>query len=290
MAAVAATWPGPMSATDGDLASGSEEDEGRGRGPKHESGRRWQLLERFLSSYEPTTPCSRRSNMPEQRNLILLRPFCNLLNLGVAKSTNQQQVYGNPAATGSNTFALPSEQRRRWVRPSLRSRVRGGKGREISGRHTAARRTLRLRRRHHVVLSPPSVHLLLLRLGHDVVTGRHRRGRLHRQHHHRRQAARFATASSPPPEAASSHHSLLYAAHLQRPLPAVTTTTSKLCISLLSPSISSSSCSASLDMLAPQHSSQPAVTVARPPLYGSWGTALTRPPTKRAHRSPWTCR
>ncbi|XP_066391020.1 uncharacterized protein [Miscanthus floridulus] len=121
MAAVAATWPGPMSATDGDLASGSEEDEGRGRGPKHESGRRWQLLERFLSSYEPTTPCSRRSNMPEQRNLILLRPFCNLLNLGVAKSTNQQQVYGNPAATatlifdkgiyaGSNTFALPSEQ------------------------------------------------------------------------------------------------------------------------------------------------------------------------------------
>ena len=62
MAAVAATWPGPMSATDGDLASGSEEDEGGGRGPKHESGRRWQLLQRFLSSYEPTTPCSRRSN------------------------------------------------------------------------------------------------------------------------------------------------------------------------------------------------------------------------------------
>ena len=59
MAVVATTWPGPMSATDGELASGSEEDEGGGRGPKHESGRRWQLLQRFLSSYEPTTPCSR---------------------------------------------------------------------------------------------------------------------------------------------------------------------------------------------------------------------------------------
>ncbi|XP_066379688.1 uncharacterized protein [Miscanthus floridulus] len=121
MAAVAATWSGPMSATDGDLASGSEEDEGGGRGPQHESGQRWQLLQHFLSSYEPTTPCPRRSNRPEQRNLILLRPFCYMFNLGVAKSTNQQQVYGNPAATatlifdkgiyaGSNTFALPGEQ------------------------------------------------------------------------------------------------------------------------------------------------------------------------------------
>jgi hypothetical protein len=53
MAAVAATWPGPMSATDGDLASGSEEDKGDGRGPQHKSGRRRQLLQRFLSSYEP---------------------------------------------------------------------------------------------------------------------------------------------------------------------------------------------------------------------------------------------
>ena len=68
-------------------------------------------------------------------------------------------------------------------------------------------------------------------------------------------AARFATASSPPPEAASSRHRLPYAAHLQRPLPAVTTTTSKLRTSLLSPSISSSSYSASPDMLAPQRPS-----------------------------------
>ena len=173
--------------------------------------------------------------------------------------------------------------------PSLRSRGAGGsaqacdralgkeregKGREISGHRTAAR-TLRLRRRHRVVLSPPSVRLLLLRLVHDVIAGRHRRGCPRRQRHHRRRAARFATASSPPPEAASSRHRLPYAAHLQHPLPAVTTTTSKLRISLLSPSISSSSCSASPDMLAPQRPPQPAVTVARPPLYGSWGAAST---------------